>query len=217
MQLPKLTTRLTTRLAAGVTAATVAASGAALVASPAEAAQGKRSLATVLAADGNRFDRNWQDFDILEKAVVRVLTQKPDSDVAVLTRGGQRLTAFLPTDRAFRRLVNDLAGSKLKSERNVWRAVRATADVPTLEAVLLYHVVPGATVTRKQAERADGARLTTAAGSDIRVNVVRHDIRLKDLDPDDLNPQVIRGLADINKGNRQIGHGINRVLRPLNL
>ena len=70
MQLPKLTTRLTTRLAAGVTAAAVAASGAALVALPAEAAQGKRSLAAVLAADGNRFDRNWQDFDILDKAVV---------------------------------------------------------------------------------------------------------------------------------------------------
>ncbi len=32
---------------------------------------GTTSLTEVLAADGNRYDRNWEDFDIVEKAVPR--------------------------------------------------------------------------------------------------------------------------------------------------
>ena len=36
-----------------------------------------------------------------------------------------------------------------------------------------------------------------------------------DRDPNARNPRVIA--PDINKGNKQIAHGINRVLRPLDL
>jgi uncharacterized surface protein with fasciclin (FAS1) repeats len=205
-----------TRLTAFATAAATALAGTVLAAAPAQAA-GTTSLAEVLAADGNRLDRNWDDFDIVEKAVYAVLEAKPDSPVAVLADGDTRLTAFVPTDRAFRRLVRDLTGDTKARERGVLRAVTKVADADTLEAVLLYHVVPGATVTYRQAERADGARLTTALGPKIRVNVVGHKVRLKDRDRDDLNPQVIRKLKDLNKGNKQIAHGINRVLRPIDL
>ena len=38
---------------------------------------------------------------------------------------------------------------------------------------------------------------------------------LVDQDPNSKDPKVI--VLDINKGNRQIAHGINRVLRPLDL
>jgi uncharacterized surface protein with fasciclin (FAS1) repeats len=205
-------------LAAGVTTAAVTAS--ALVAAPGAAAaapRGDTSLAEVLAADGNRLDRNWDDFDIVEKAVHAVLEAKPDSPVAVLADGDTALTAFVPTDRAFRKLVRDLTGDTLARERGVLRAVTTVADADTLEAVLLYHVVPGATITYRQARGADDAALTTALGSKVRVNVVHGHVRLRDRDRNDLNPQVIRMLRNVNKGNEQIAHGINRVLRPTDL
>ena len=45
---------------------------------------------------------------------------------------------------------------------------------------------------------------------------VRHStITLKDKDPDLKNPKVVQ--VNINKGNKQIAHGINRVLLPVNL
>jgi len=209
-----------TRLTSLAAAAATALAGGVLVAAPAQAAaapQGTTSLAEVLAADGNRLDRNWDDFDIVEKAVYAVLDAKPDSPVAVLADGDTALTAFVPTDRAFRRLVRDLTGDTKARERGVLRAVTQVADADTLEAVLLYHVVPGATITYRQALQADDARLTTALGSKVRVNVVGRNVRLKDRDRDDLNPQVVRRLKNVNKGNQQIAHGINRVLRPIDL
>ena len=42
-------------------------------------------------------------------------------------------------------------------------------------------------------------------------------IRLQDLDPDDVDPFTVPKLLDINKGNKQIAHGISYVLRPVNL
>lgn len=208
-------TRLTSAVAAGLLAAVT------LVAAPPAGAapQRDRSLATVLAADGNRLDQNWQDFDILDKVVHRVLASRPGSPVAVLADGSVRLTAFLPTDRAFRYLVTDLTGKRRHTERGVLRALNGLVDAQTLESVLLYHVVPGSTITYRQAQHADGARLTTAlTGSRLRVQVTekRH-VFLVDADTDDRNGRVLRSLKNVNHGNRQIGHGVNRVLRPVDL
>jgi uncharacterized surface protein with fasciclin (FAS1) repeats len=177
-----------------------------------------RSLATVLAADGNHLDRNWDDFDVLDKAVHAVLAADPSSPVAVLADGDTRLTAFLPTDRAFRRLVLSLTGKRPATERATLRAVTSVADAATLEKILLYHVVPGQPITYREARMADGARLGTALGPKIRVNVLRHRVvKLRDRDLDDANPRVLRSLKDLNRGNKQIAHGINRVLRPIDL
>jgi uncharacterized surface protein with fasciclin (FAS1) repeats len=199
---------------AGILAAGAVTAATALSAAPAEATHGTTSLAEVLAADGNRLDRNWQDFDIVEKAVYAVLGSKPDSPVAVLADGSTPLTAFVPTDRAFRRLITDLTGDRKATERGVLRAVTASATADELEAVLLYHVVPGATVTYRQARHSDDARLTTALGPEIRVNVTR-EVLLRDRDFDSRNPRVLRSHTNINKGNQQIAHGIGRVLRPI--
>jgi hypothetical protein len=40
-------------------------------------------------------------------------------------------------------------------------------------------------------------------------------VSLRDADPDASNPYVVQ--PNINKGNKQIAHGINRVLRPVDL
>lgn len=193
---------------------------AALPASSASAATGHRSLATVLAADGSGFDHNWNDFDILDNAVTAVLAAKPNSPVKVLADGNTRLTAFLPTDRAFRRLVTDLTGKRPHTERGTFKKLAATAGIDTIETVLLYHVVPGATITYGQARKADGASLKTAAGLTVGVNVRRHGhgrVALVDKDRNDANPVILRAGKNVNKGNLQIGHAINRVLRPINL
>ncbi|HEY5980391.1 MAG TPA: fasciclin domain-containing protein [Microlunatus sp.] len=189
--------------------------GAAPPASAHTSSGGNRSLASVLAKDGSGFDRNWNDFDIVDNAVRAVLKAKPNSPVKVLADGKKPVTAFLPTDRAFRILVKDLTGTSYRSEKQVFTAV-AGLGIDTVETVLLYHVVPGATITYKQALRSNGAALTMASGGSVTVKVrSRVFLKLVDADPDDANPYVVK--ANINKGNKQIAHGIDRVLRPINL
>lgn len=213
---------LTKRLA-GAGVAIALAAGAAAAVAPGAAARdtlGNRSLATVLAQDGNRFDTRSGDFDILDRAVRTVLEAKPNSPVGVLARGNVRLTAFLPTDRAFARLVDDLAGRQERTEAEIFAAV-AGLGVDTVEDVLLYHVVPGSRVLYHQALKADGAELTTALTGAAPLEVdVRHFlffrfVALVDADPNDRDPAV--NVRNINKGNKQIAHGIHRVLRPADL
>jgi uncharacterized surface protein with fasciclin (FAS1) repeats len=180
-------------------------------------ARGTASLAALLAEDGSGFDRNPYDYDILDNAVTAVLTAKPDSAVAVLADGTVPLTAFLPNDRAFLRLAQDVLGGSYASEQAVFTKLAGALGVATIENVLLYHVVPGATVTYRQALKANGASLPTALeGSSVRVKVrYRILVQLVDADRNDRNPYVVQ--PNLNKGNRQIAHGIDRVLRPVNL
>ncbi|MEZ5157798.1 MAG: fasciclin domain-containing protein [Candidatus Nanopelagicales bacterium] len=201
-------------ITAGTALAATAALGFGVVAAaPATAKAGDDPLAGVL-VDKNKFDKNKKDYDILTEAVLAVLAEKPDSAVSVLTDGSVRLTAFAPQDRAFFPLVKALTGKKPKSERAAFKAV-ASLGIDTVETVLLYHVVPGATITAKKALKANGAKLETAQGGTIKVKVRHSTITLKDKDPDLKNPKVVQ--VNINKGNKQIAHGINRVLLPVNL
>lgn len=181
---------------------------------------GTTSLAAVLASDGDTFDRNWYDFDVVDQAVAAVLEAKPDSPVAVLADGTVPLTAFLPNDRAFQLLAFDLTHRWERTEQGVLRRVVAAAGVDAVEQVLLYHVVPGATIDARQALRSDGARLTTAQGATFRVDVLSRWVplvRLIDRDRNDVDPFLVRSKLDLNKGNVQIAHGISAVLRPLDL
>ncbi|WDZ84687.1 fasciclin domain-containing protein [Micromonospora cathayae] len=213
--------RLAARVAAGVAATALVTTAAA---APAQAGTTKRlgtkSLAQVLLADKSGFDHNPRDFDVLTRAVLTVLEAKPNSPVKVLTDGTVALTAFLPTDAAFQQLVRDLTDARrLPSESAAFTAV-AGLGVDTVETVLLYHVVPGATIDRGAAVKADGAELTTALGSTVEVDVRTYwhrfkMVRLIDADTDDRDPRVVA--FDINKGNRQIAHTIDLVLRPVDL
>ena len=137
------------------------------------------------------------------------------SAVGVLAKGDVALTAFLPTDRAFQILVKQISGKSIYTEQGVFAAV-AKLGIPTVEKVLLYHVVPGATITAAMALKSNGANLKTALGLTIHVAVYPGpEISLWDKDPYLRNPRVILSQTDINKGNKQIAHGINRVLLPL--
>lgn len=180
---------------------------------------GPRDLASVLTSDGNQFDHNWYDYDVVTEAVLAVLANKPNSPVGVLADGSTPLTAFLPNDRAFQVLVKDLTGRWVRSEAGVFNAV-AGLGIDTVETVLLYHVVPGATITSRQAARSNGATLTTAQGGTVKVRVYNRRlplVRLKDQDRNDVDPFLNPWRLDINKGNQQIAHGITFVLRPADL
>ena len=100
-------------LLATALAATLVAPAAAASAAP----TGTTSLAEVLAADANRLDRDWDDFDLVDRAVRIVLRADGTSPVAVLADGETALTAFVPTDRAFRRLVAGLTRERTPTQR----------------------------------------------------------------------------------------------------
>lgn len=175
-------------------------------------AAGTKSLAAVLTSDGNQFDKNSGDFDILTEAVLAVLGNNPDSPVKVLTDGTVPLTVFAPTDAAFRALVRDLTGKNVVKEKKVFEAV-ADLGLPTIEQVLLYHVVAGATIASTQAVKANGTKLTMASNGKVTVRVFGGKITLIDANRDLKDPMVIA--VDVNKGNLQIAHAIDRVLIPL--
>ena len=216
MKLRSILTKLTAMVFAGALA-----SG--LVVTPARAAgPGEQSLAAVLTADGNgTFDNNWYDYDIVTQAVLGVLAAKPDSNVKLLTDGSVALTAFIPNDRAFRLLAHDISHKWYSTEKGVFDRLVKKLGIDAIEKVLLYHVVAGGPIMAKDALKADGAKLATALpGKSIKVDVQGRNVPtivLIDLDRNDYNPRVNPWQTDINEGNKQIAHGITRVLRPINL
>ena len=210
-------TLATTALLGG--AAVVPAGTAWAADSPSEKTLGNRSLAKVLTSDGNRFDKNWGDYDIVTEAALAVIAAKPDSPVSVLTKGKVPVTAFIPNDWSFRKLAKDLTGTRFTTEKKVFDAL-AGVGIDTIETVLLYHVVPGATIDSKTALGADGVALTTAQGGKVTVDVIYPKlpiVQLQDQDPNATDPFLNPAALDINKGNKQIAHGIVLVLRPLDL
>jgi uncharacterized surface protein with fasciclin (FAS1) repeats len=187
-----------------------------MMASPAQAAPGTTSLGEVLLADtveGNpSFDKNGGDFDILTAAVLAVLGDNADSSVKVLLDGDTTLTAFIPTDAAFERTAGDL-DITAKNEANLTGKLVEALGLGNIEQILLYHVAPGVKINAKTAADSDGANLPMANKQTVGVNVTKDGIFLKDKNKDLANPKVI--VTDINKGNKQIAHAINRVLLPV--
>ncbi|EYR65009.1 hypothetical protein N866_19630 [Actinotalea ferrariae CF5-4] len=202
--------RLLSCIAAGAVAA-----GSTVALAPVASAAGHAptSLAEVLLADGDDFDSDWNDFDIVTQAVVAVATGVEGTPVTVLLDGDVALTAFIPTDRAFRALVQDLSGQKLDSEADVFAAV-AALGLPAVEQVLLDHVVLGATVTSAVAVTADGAELGTAGGDTLVVDVRRPNARQTFLldGAGARDAHLSPSHLDINLGNPQVAHGISEVL-----
>jgi uncharacterized surface protein with fasciclin (FAS1) repeats len=210
--------RMTHRLTGLAAVTTLVGSALLMSAPPATASQlGDKSLASLLLADGDTFDHNPYDYDILTQAVLAVLDAKPGSAVSVLADGKVPLTAFLPTDRAFKKTVHDLTGLWPKSEKRTFGIV-ASLGIDTVEQVLLYHVVPGATIDSATALASDGVALSTAAGPSVTVDVFQKRrtgataVRL--IDGAKPYPWLVLSGLDINEGNVQIAHRIGRVLLP---
>ena len=140
----------------------------------------------------------------MTEAVLAVLAAKPTSPVGLLTDGTVPLTAFIPNDRAFQVLAYDLTKRWPTTEEKTFTALVAAVGVDAIEQVLLYHVVPGAAITKKAAVNANGATLTTAQGGTIGVRVYNKYlpiVELRDKDTNDVNPFLNPRALDINTGN----------------
>lgn len=173
---------------------------------------GTKSLASILTAK-NSFDRDTKNFDILTAAVLAVLKAKPDSAVKALTDGNVALTAFIPNDGAFKTLVRTLTKRPVTSEKAAFDAV-AKLGIDKVEAILLYHVVVGEPILSENALNANGASLSTAlSGKKIKVSVKGTKIELGDYSKQ-ADPKVILAGVDINRGNNQVAHAIDKVLLP---
>ena len=205
-------------LGSAIAVGAVALASVALTSPAAQAADGTTSLASVLTSGKQGFDHNHADYDIVTAAVLAVLKANPDSQVKVLADGSTPLTAFIPTDRAFLNLASALTGKDITSESKAFTTV-AGLGIPTVEKVLEYHVIPGATIMSSDALKANGAKLDTAlsgASITVKVNAAKPSIALVDGATALRNPRVILSQVDINAGNVQVAHGINAVLLPMN-
>ena len=106
-------------LAAAACTTTLATSAGSAVAESDDPAPAP-TLADVLLSDGNQFDANPFDYDIVTEAVLLF----PDL-VAAASDPNAELTVFLPNDWAFRKLVADLTGRWPLREQAVFDAVAA--------------------------------------------------------------------------------------------
>lgn len=170
-------------------------------------------LTEVLNLKNASFDNNFSDFDVFTSLWMDVWGQLPESAIQVISDGNTALTAFVPTDRAFQRVVKHLTGKKLKSEARIAAAVMSLG-AKTVEKVILYHVVVGDPILSPDALEANGAKLNAASGQTIGVRVSGTTITLVDKAKKHTNAKVILSAVDINKGNKQVAHGINQVMLP---
>jgi uncharacterized surface protein with fasciclin (FAS1) repeats len=172
------------------------------------------TLAAVLLSDkehddADGFDNNSWDYDIVTQAVLAF----PDLSAAASDPGAS-LTAFLPTDQAFKRLVRDLTGTWPQSEKATFDAV-VGLGLDTVKTVLTYHIVP-AKISYRTARKSNGAELTTLQGGVITVKAKRGYVSLIDQDPDSRDPSVVQPNIG-GEASNGFAHGIDRVLRPINL
>ena len=170
-------------------------------------------LTEVLNLSRADFDDDLGDYDIFTYLFMEVWGAKPLSAVGVISDGYVPLTAFIPTDRAFRKLTTAITGKRLKNESVIANTVMSLG-VKAVEQVLLYHVVLGAPIESPTALQANGAVLTSANDQTFKVNVSGTVITLVDKDKTRKNAVVLLGKVDINSGHTQVAHCINQVMLP---
>lgn len=159
-----------------------------------------------------KFDNNSKDFDIFTSLFLDIWGMKPDSAVKVLSDGNVKLTAFIPTDAAFRKLVMDLTKKNITSEQGVKDAV-LSLGLSTVEKVLLYHVHLGDPIDSYTALLANGVTLKMANKKNLLVKTTTTpSITLVDKNKKLKNAEMLLSNLDLNLGNKQVAHAIDRVL-----
>lgn len=148
------------------------------------------------------------DFSILLATVGFIDANLPGSDLVGALNGPGPLTVFAPNNAAFGQLASDLGFTgDTENTADVISFLTATVDVGTLNAVVTYHVLPGAV---SSTDVANATTLTTLQGGTITPDLPT----LVDNEPDLLDPSLIA--LDIMADNG-IVHVIDRVLLPVDL
>jgi uncharacterized surface protein with fasciclin (FAS1) repeats len=85
----------------------------------------------------------------------------------------------------------------------------------TVKTVLTYHIIP-AKISYRTARKSNGAELTTLQRGVITVKARHGSVSLIDQDPGSRDPSVVRPNIGGEAANG-FAHGIDRVLRPIDL
>jgi uncharacterized surface protein with fasciclin (FAS1) repeats len=211
------------RLFTGVAALAVVAGVVAPIAGPASASgrattgTSSKTIVDVLLSDAAKdgpdgFDRRWNDFDIVTEAVKLF----PDL-VAAASDPTAQLTVMAPTDQAFRNLATSITKKRYTKEADVFAAI-ASLGLPTVKSVLLYHIVP-AGLSPKDVLSSDLVPVTTLSGGTFTVDVINKRaafVQFVDGDPNARNAFLVAPSVGGALANGYI-HGINQVLRPIDL
>lgn len=172
---------------------------------------------TVVELASAGFDSDQNNFSIVSNALVAT-DSEGDFLFPVLVDAAfnnPNLTVFLPTDKAFRILVDDLLDVSIKDEAELFNAIVANVGIPRIGEILAYHVIAG---VQADAEfvlgQGDGAELGTVNGNDITLdfNGKKPQVRLADIAGPGRDP-IVRGF-DVDLGINAVGHVIDRVLIP---
>jgi uncharacterized surface protein with fasciclin (FAS1) repeats len=173
------------------------------------------TLADFLLADGDMFDTDQTDFDIVTQALLVCSNTGSDFDlVAAASDPSASLTAFLPTDKAFRILVEDVYGVAIKDEAELFAAIAAELGCGTIEDVLAYHIAPMEILAADVLAKEEGDTvMTVLTGATFSLAFKgRGQIRLVDNEPA-LRDPILRDF-DIMADNG-VAHVLDRVLLPI--
>ena len=162
-----------------------------------------QTIAQIIAASGNRFDNNDQDFDILLEALDTTgLLQALDDD-------NSDLTVFTPTDEAFVRFARKL-GYTGRDETEAFDFLAANqAEFGGLSNLLQYHVSEGRKSLR---QLRDAGTIDTLLGETIGIR----GNNLDDKEPDLANPKFLEGVQETRASNGRV-YAIGGVLIPLDI
>ncbi len=93
-------------------------------------------------------------------------------------------------------------------------------SIETIEKWLLSQIVPNATLRVSELRQLNGQVLATMSGSAIKIRVVHKrlpHIAIVDGSRNNQNAWLMIPKRNINKGNLQIAHGVDRVIRPISI
>lgn len=200
-------------------AAAALALGITATAAPAAQADGHLTLAEILLADGDEFDDNQNDFDIVTQALLA--TNELNGLASAALDPDAAITVFLPTDKAFRILVEDLLGVSIDDEEELFNAIVQTVTPEGVSDILLYHVLgfeaDSSVVTSLESGAEVPTLLTVGEGDDATAATItvqfkgKKQIRLLDDGGPGRDP-IVRAV-DIEASNG-VAHVIDRVLIP---
>lgn len=169
-----------------------------------------QTLAEILLSDGDVFDRDQNDFDIVTHAILAC------SDLAgPASDEDASLTVFLPADKVFRILVEDVYDVSIRNEAVLFGAIAANLGCATIESVLKYDIVPGEYFAIDVAGLEDATSVTTLLGATFTVDFRgKGQIRLGDNEPALRDPiiRVTHIVAD-----NGVAHVIDHVLLPFGI
>lgn len=210
MKLKRILTLFTTT---ALISATFAVSPTSNALTDPETGKGINAISTVIGVQDFAFDSDLSNFDIFTFLTLDVLGKRPNSRLWRMADGTVPMTAFIPTDRAFKKLVKALTGVNYSSERKIYNVAR-TLGTDKLNQILLYHFVFGDPLLAEDVLAANNTFLTTPRKVTIRVVYDGTELKLRDKDRDRINPRVILSRVNLNAENNQVIHPINGVLIP---